>query len=368
MAIKKTVAGTFCVDFRDQKGKRLRKTFDTLKAAREYDRISKGDVSKGDFVAPSSVTVASVAEQWYARKKDAGTYRYGTLSGWRIHIDRHIIPAIGDLRIQQCSVEDVEKAAATWAETSSAKSANKILTTLTAIFKLGQRYGPLKGKDNVAALAERLKIATEDTAEDAEVLPDSVYSEMELRQLIDATEQGSFDRILVMVPTLTGMRIGEVLGLQWSAIDFKDNVIAIKTNMVVSDNKGGVELKAPKSQKSRRYLPLSKELAHELKLWKLRCPPSENDLVFTRGTGGFIHRRNAGAIFDRIVKHAGVRRLTFHKLRHTFASLLLSKGKDIAEVSRLLGHSNCAITLRIYSHFVPRKTTTMQELASSILN
>ena len=100
----------------------------------------------------------------------------------------------------------------------------------------------------------------------------------------------------------------------------------------------------------------------------MRCPPSEHDLVFTTAIGGFIHRKNAGNIFDGIVQRADVRRLTFHKLRHTFASLLLSKGKDIAEVSRLLGHTDCAITLRIYSHFVPRKTTTMQELASSILN
>jgi integrase len=54
-------------------------------------------------------------------------------------------------------------------------------------------------------------------------------------------------------------------------------------------------------------------------------------------------------------------------LRHTFA-LLLSKRKDTTEVSRLLGHSDCAITLKLYSHFVPRKTTTVQDLASSILS
>src|SRR5215510_15522508 len=64
-----------------------------------------------------------------------------------------------------------------------------------------------------------------------------------------------------------------------------------------------------------------------------------------------------------------VKRLgSFQVLRDTFGSLLLSNGKDIAEVSRLLGHSDCAITLKIYSHFVPRKTGTMQELASRILS
>src|SRR4030095_3137122 len=98
MAINKTTAGTFRVDFRDQSGRRLRKTFDTLKAAREYNHISKGDISKGDFVAPSAVTVRQEAESWYDEKKDAGTYRFGSLQAWRTHLDSHINPALGNLR------------------------------------------------------------------------------------------------------------------------------------------------------------------------------------------------------------------------------------------------------------------------------
>lgn len=376
MAVKKTVAGTYRVDFRDQTGRRLRKTFDRLADAQAYNKQSLGDVSKGDFVAPSDVTVKDMAESWYTRKKDAGTYRYGTLHNWRIHINKHIAPALGAFRIQACTVEQIETAAAAWAKTASPKEANKILTTLTAIFKLAQRYGPLQGKANAAQLGERLKVSNEEN-DDEEVLPDQVYSEGELKALIKATEQGSFERLLVMVPALTGMRIGEVLGLTWTAVDFKANAINVRLNLVVSKNETGVELKAPKSKKSRRTLDMPRELAHELKLWKLKCPPSEHDLVFTTIAGGFIHRKNAGQIFDRIIDRANenkpeqeriIKRLTFHKLRHTFASLLLSKGKDITEVSRLLGHSDCAITLKVYSHFVPRKTTTMQDLASSILS
>ena len=96
--------------------------------------------------------------------------------------------------------------------------------------------------------------------------------------------------------------------------------------------------------------------------------------MFTNLTAGFIQRKVAGNILDRIIDRANedqadkMERRTFHALRHGFASLLLFKGKDIAEVSRLLGHHDCAITLKIYSHFVPRKTSTMQDLASSIIS
>lgn len=124
------------------------------------------------------------------------------------------MPALGSLRIQGATVEQIEIAAARWAKAASTKEANKILRTLTAIFKLAQRYGPLQSKANAAELAERLKVSNEEN-EDEEVLPDQVYSEEELKKLVNTTEQGSFERALVMVPGLTGMRIGEVLGLTW---------------------------------------------------------------------------------------------------------------------------------------------------------
>lgn len=110
-------------------------------------------------------------------------------------------------------------------------------------------------------------------------MPDQVYSEGELKSLIEATEQGSLDRILVMVPVLIGMRIGEVLGLAWPAIDFKANKLNVRLNLVVSDNGADVQLRTPKSTKSRRILDIPRELAHELRLWKLKNPPSEDDLV-----------------------------------------------------------------------------------------
>ncbi len=105
MAINKTAAGTYCVDFRDQHGKRIRKTFDTLKDARAYDKQSLGDISKGDFVAPSDVTVKDIAEAWHKRKVDAAGYRPATLQNWRTHIDRYIVPSLGELPVQCCGIE-----------------------------------------------------------------------------------------------------------------------------------------------------------------------------------------------------------------------------------------------------------------------
>ncbi|HEX9262837.1 MAG TPA: site-specific integrase [Candidatus Binatia bacterium] len=325
MAINKTAAGTYCVDFRDQHGKRIRKTFDRLEDARAYDKQSLGDISKGDFVAPSDVTVKEIAEAWHKRKVDTAGYRPATLGNWRTHIDRYIAPTLGNLAVQRCGIEQVENAAAEWGRMTSSNTANKVLTTWAAVFKLAQRYGPLQGKANPAELAERVKIPNDEEKDD-QVTPECVYTQDELKKLINATAAGSLERVLVMVPALCGLRIGEVLGLQWPAIDLKANKLHVRTNLVdIGKKNGGRGLRAPKSISSRRTLDLPQELARELKFWKLACPPSEQDLVFATIEGKPLHRKFASQILDAAITAAEVKRLTLHKLRHSFASLYCSR-------------------------------------------
>lgn len=125
---------------------------------------------------------------------------------------------------------------------------------------------------------------------------------------------------------------------------------------------------SPKSKSSRRTLDLPQELARELKIWKLKCPPSEDDLVFATIEGKPLHRKLAMQILDRAITAAEVKRLTLHKLRHTFASLLISRNVPITKVSRLLGHRDSVITLKVYAHFIEDKKNDVQDLASSILS
>jgi integrase len=119
---------------------------------------------------------------------------------------------------------------------------------------------------------------------------------------------------------------------------------------------------------SRRVLDLPQELAKELKVWKLACPPSEQDLVFATMEGKPLHRKFAAQILDAAITAAEVKRLTLHKLRHTFASLLLSRGVPITKVSRLLGHRDSMITLKVYAHFIEDKKNDVQDLAKNILS
>jgi integrase len=211
-----------------------------------------------------------------------------------------------------------------------------------------------------------MKIATED--EDGTVVePDKVYNKEELGKLIRATEPGTKERIAVMLPALTGIRIGEQLALSWPAVDLKAGTIHIRQSLADNDPGEAPIFKDPKRKSSRRVIPLPQELLHELKVWKLKCPHSERDLVLPRSDGQPMCRRVLGDVLDRVIAKAGIKRLTHHQLRHTFGSILIADGADIAEVARLMGHKKLSTTLNTYTHFVPRKTNTMQSFASSVM-
>lgn len=157
-------------------------------------------------------------------------------------------------------------------------------------------------------------------------------------------------RLLISFAVFTGCRMGEILGAAWSHIDFKCGQFHVCRAF-----KEG-RFQEPKTRTSYRRLTLPAFLLNELKAWRLSCPQSPYDLVFPNLDGQpTSHANLLQRGFYPALKRAGLRRIRFHDLRHTFASLLISNGEDIVRVSRLMGHANASITLNIYSHLMPRE-------------
>jgi integrase len=130
-----------------------------------------------------------------------------------------------------------------------------------------------------------------------------------------------------------------------------------------------VTFKKPKTKSSVRTVDLSKDLVHELKLWKLKCPPSDRDLVIASDRGRPVRRRTVSAFLRDILKELKIeKKLSSHSFRHTFASLLLADRTPVPEVSHRLGHKNPKITMETYAHFIPEEeTTTIDDYSASIM-
>lgn len=179
----------------------------------------------------------------------------------------------------------------------------------------------------------------------------------------------------IVLTLASGMREGEIFGLQWSNVDLERRAVRIVSNMVTTKTHGEV-LDSPKTSASQRIIPIPRKAVAALREWKQYqkqyankwCDifQNANALVFTNSYGkmvcisNFMQRYFRKMIAVAIGEDEIVR---FHDLRHTHASQLLRAGVNVKVVSERLGHANATVTMNIYSHLLPG----MQETAVNYL-
>ena len=166
---------------------------------------------------------------------------------------------------------------------------------------------------------------------------------------------------LFAVGVALGLRKGELLALRWDDVDLEGGVVHVRQN-VQRLPEIGLVFGPPKSNKSRRTIPLPAASAKVLRTNRanqaaeaLALGPAwvESGLVFTSAVGTVIEPRNLNRFLDELIAKAGVRRIRFHDLRHTCASLLLAQNVPARIVMEILGHSQLAMTTDLYSHVMP---------------
>ena len=167
----------------------------------------------------------------------------------------------------------------------------------------------------------------------------------------------------------TGLRTGELIGLKWESINFYDKVIYVQHNVTRG------KLTTPKSKASRRFVRMSNELIKSLekqrlqvKEWKLKHGWKDmSEWVFPNEEGGFVNYDSfLKQIWHRAIEKAGMAGKTPYDMRHTYATLRLSAGHLIAEVSKEMGHSSMQITYSTYYKWMPQETrSNIDELDSA---
>lgn len=153
----------------------------------------------------------------------------------------------------------------------------------------------------------------------------------------------------ILVALYTGLRIGELLALKWSNVDFKNKIIYInKTIGTIGKNHKTIILEdTPKTSSSIREIPISSVL---LKILKELKTISKSDYVVENTKGDKVYPRAYQQSFENLLNKLKIKHYGFHSLRHTFASRLLEQGADVKTISELMGHSSTTITLNRYVH------------------
>lgn len=185
-------------------------------------------------------------------------------------------------------------------------------------------------------------------------------SSEESRLLLEAAHGDRFEALYILAVT-TGMRQGELLALKWEDFDLENAVVRVKRTL--TRNGGRFSIGEPKTKKSRRSIHLTRQATQTLKehldrqlreIEMLGDQYNDGGLVFTTDTGAPINPSNLRQrSFIPLLEKAGLPSIRFHDLRHTCATLLLSKNVHPKYVQELLGHASVAITLDTYSHVIP---------------
>ena len=191
----------------------------------------------------------------------------------------------------------------------------------------------------------------------------SYYTAEELEQLFEAA-RGHKLELIIQFAAFYGLRRGEVLGLRWEAVDFEAGTLTIRhivTNVSIDGKRVLVEADRAKTKSSLRTLPLVPGFADRLRELKAQqaayeklCGNSYNrkfkGYLFVDEMGNLILPNYVTRAFAKLLESHGLRKIRFHDLRHSCASLLLKQGVPMKQIQEWLGHSDISTTANIYAH------------------
>lgn len=269
-----------------------------------------------------------------------------TRDSFQTNLNLHIYPTLGDMKMPEITSANIaalllEKQRAGFAHSSVVK----MYTILNLIFKMAYLGDviPKNPMDKVQRPKPR-----KGEVKSAEV---EAFTADELRHIITCLEREPLKwRAMIRLLIDTGIRVGEACGLQWEDVDYTENTITVAHTLGYTKAKG-IYLDTPKSGKVRTIDVDPTVMLLLRQHQRLQASKALSRYVFTQeGSSEPMHPQSPRRYLKKFGERYGVDDLHPHKLRHSFASVAITSGADIASVSEKLGHSDKAVTLRMYTH------------------
>ena len=334
---------------------RKRKTIYGKTRAEVAKRLAKAlsDREDGLFFDDEGLTVEGYLERWL---KDSvrENVRPRTLSNYQLQVRRHIVPALGRIKLKSLSPAHVQSLYRQKLDSGlSSSSVRYIHAVLHRALKQALRWGLVPR--NVADAVDIPKLVREEVR---------ALSPEEARQLLEtAREAGDRFEAIYVLALSCGLRRGELLGLKWTDLDLGPKAtLRVARQLQRMRDGSGLKFTTPKSGKGRA-IRLPRRAVEALKAHRARQAEEklkagslyqDEGLIFTTEVGTPLEPSNIDRrSFKPLLKKAGLPDIRFHDLRHTCATTLLKMGQHPKFVQDLLGHANISLTLDTYSHVLP---------------
>lgn len=206
------------------------------------------------------------------------------------------------------------------------------------------------------------------------------YEKDELLNFLKAVKEDESIKTYTMFHILayTGLRRGELFGLQWQNIDFKNKILSVKHNLIYNEESKKIELTTPKTKSSRREIGIDdstiqvllKRRNHQREFFLKRGINigQSDQLVFTSQTNNYMSDSYLRRVIKRVTEKHELPHITVHGFRHTHCSLLFEAGIDMQNVKDRLGHSDIKTTMNIYAHVTKTERSKTADLFAGFMD
>lgn len=324
------------------------KSFPTHKEAEKYKAEQLANLDKNIFRLPSKITV----KEWFSRWLDEcirNTVKESTYSAYKGIIENHIKPNLGDIQLNKLNFDEIQRFYNGLVERKkplSQKTINNINLVLhdglkEAVAQHLLDFDPLAGRKR----PKSMKVSKETAPLTVE----------QIGKLFKVTEGHPYQPLYILA-IYTGMRVSELLGLQWSDVDFDSETITVRQQLQKLREEGRHELIPTKNGKVRR-IPMYAEVVNTLRFQKRRQDEwrknagelwCESDFVFTKENGDHLTQPSVYHHVKKAMARIGRPDAYFHTLRSTFCTLSTHYTGNVEAASKIAGHHSSAFTEKHY--------------------
>ena len=364
----KTYLGT------DANGKQItttRRNFNTKKEAQLALSRLKVQFEKGEYNKPKEdrYTFNQVFEIW--KNNYELTVKESTFVKVMSQYEFHILPIFGSKFIDDISVIDIQNYAND--KVNNFVNYRNLITNISRIFDYAVNIGLIDANPTKRISIPKRKISVGDNKKQ------NYYTKIELKQFLDLSrkQQPYYIYAFFQLLAYSGCRKGEILGLQWRSVSFKDNHINIMQTLA-SGKDNRLYLEQPKTKHSKRIVSLDKQTMEVLKHWKKEQRKmmfqlgyntmNDEQLVFSNIENSFLQVSKPRKWMLQTIQKNNLKEISIHGFRHTHATLLLEAGVSPKVISERLGHSSIQITLDLYSHVTEEMEREVPDIFANAVN
>ena len=282
-----------------------------------------------------------------------------TYERYKLIVEQHIKDKIGSMELNELSplvlqrfiTELLQSGNKKTGKGLSANSVNAVISVIQSSLRTAHLLGLTT--EYAADKLKRPKIQEK---------PVECFTIAEQKQIEQAVMNWKKDKLYgILLCLYSGLRIGELIALQWSDIDLTKGILTVSKSC--HDSKDGLIIDAPKTISSRRMIPLPKQLLPILKNIKKKS----DDPFVVSAKGKPVSVRSYQRSFELLLKRLNIPHKGFHSLRHTFATRALECGMDVKTLSEILGHKNPTVTLNRYAHSLMEHKVNMMNRLGKLL-